>query len=99
MPRRTRRPRLASPRAQQLGIVLRRGVRHQRAQAHQLLDIARFLAAIHGAVAAGTETSHTRDSDPAAVAVLDYGLTQHALIAVSARSGDVAEPDPRLATR
>ncbi|XDO64585.1 hypothetical protein HEP84_58365 [Streptomyces sp. RLB1-33] len=30
-----------------------------RAQAYQLLDVARALAAIHGAVAAGTETSPT----------------------------------------
>ncbi|MFH8371856.1 hypothetical protein [Streptomyces sp. NPDC018031] len=38
---------------------------------------------------AGTETSRTRDSDPAAA--LDYGLSQRALIAVSSRSSDVAE--------
>ncbi|WP_198958442.1 hypothetical protein, partial [Amycolatopsis sp. KNN50.9b] len=57
----------------------------------RLLDVARSLTAIHGAVAAGTETSRTRDSDPAAAAALDYGLSQRALIAVSSRSGDVAE--------
>ncbi|MFF1511828.1 hypothetical protein [Streptomyces sp. NPDC058326] len=62
-----------------------------RAQAYRLLDVARALAAIHGAVAAGTETSRTRDTGPAATAALDYGLSQRALIAVSARSGDVAE--------
>ncbi|MFF7651712.1 hypothetical protein ACFZCY_18780 [Streptomyces sp. NPDC007983] len=32
-----------------------------RSQAYRLLDVARALAAIHGAVAAGTETSRTRD--------------------------------------
>lgn len=53
-----------------------------RAQAYRLLDVARSLTAIHGAVAAGTETSRTRDSDPAAEAALDYGLSQRALIAV-----------------
>ncbi|MFD5268873.1 hypothetical protein [Streptomyces sp. NPDC058335] len=62
-----------------------------RAQAYRLLDVARSLAAIHGAVAAGTETSRTRDSDPAAAAALDYGLSQRALSTVSSRSGDVAE--------
>jgi hypothetical protein len=41
-----------------------------RAQAYRLLDVARSLAAIHDAVTAGTETSRTRDSDPAAVAAL-----------------------------
>ncbi|MDX3528482.1 hypothetical protein P1P75_19040 [Streptomyces sp. ID05-39B] len=61
-----------------------------RAQAYRLLDVARALAAIHGAVAAGTETSRTRDTDPAAAA-LDYGLSQRALIAVSGRTDDVAE--------
>jgi hypothetical protein len=30
---------------------------------------------------------------PAAAAALDYGLSQRALIAVSSRSSDVAEPD------
>ncbi|MCX5346112.1 hypothetical protein [Streptomyces atratus] len=62
-----------------------------RAQAYRLLDIARALAAIHGAVTAGTETSRTRDSEPAAAAALDYGLSQRALIAVSSRTGEVAE--------
>ncbi|MFK0121465.1 hypothetical protein [Streptomyces sp. NPDC090994] len=62
-----------------------------RAQAYRLLDVARALAAIHGAVAAAdTETSRTRDTDPVAAA-LDYGLSQRTLIAVSARTGDVAE--------
>ncbi|MGY1503759.1 hypothetical protein ACW4TU_45620 (plasmid) [Streptomyces sp. QTS52] len=70
-----------------------------RAQAYRLLDIARSLAAIHSAVATGTETSRTRDTDPAAAA-LDYGLSQRALIAVSGRTHDVAEldhPTPRHA--
>ncbi|MFD3422045.1 hypothetical protein [Streptomyces decoyicus] len=58
-----------------------------RAQAYRLLDVARSLTAIHDAVTAGTETSHTRDS----AAALDYGLSQRALIAVSARAGDVAD--------
>ncbi|UQI49892.1 hypothetical protein M1P56_36200 (plasmid) [Streptomyces sp. HU2014] len=62
-----------------------------RAQAYRLLDVARALAAIHDAVAAGTETSRTRDTGPAATTVLDYGLSQRALIAVSARSDTVAE--------
>ncbi|GAA3381277.1 hypothetical protein GCM10020367_71930 [Streptomyces sannanensis] len=42
-----------------------------RAQAYRLLDVACALAAIHGAVAAGTETSRTRDTGPAAAAALD----------------------------
>ncbi|WP_424893321.1 hypothetical protein [Streptomyces sp. XH2] len=62
-----------------------------RAQAYRLLDVARALAAIHGAVAAGTELSRTRDTGPAAAAALDYGLSQRALIAVSGRADDVAE--------
>ncbi|GAA1311765.1 hypothetical protein GCM10009647_035800 [Streptomyces sanglieri] len=61
-----------------------------RAQAYRLLDVARALAAIHGAVAAGPGLSRTRDTGLVA-AGLDYGLSQRALIAVSARSGDVAE--------
>ncbi|MFE7045155.1 hypothetical protein ACFU9X_38785 [Streptomyces atratus] len=64
-----------------------------RAQAYRLLDVARALGAIHGAVTAATDPSRTRDSDPAAAAALDYGLSQRALIAVSGRTGDVAEPD------
>ncbi|WP_461091576.1 hypothetical protein [Streptomyces incanus] len=62
-----------------------------RAQAYRLLDVARCLAAIRGAVAAGTAASRMRDSDPAAAAALDYGLSQRALIAVSARADAVAE--------
>ncbi|WP_447034626.1 hypothetical protein [Streptomyces sp. DSM 118878] len=62
-----------------------------RAQAYRLLDVARALASIHDAVAAGPDLSRTRDTDPAAAAALDYGLSQRALIAVSGRSGDVAE--------
>ncbi|WP_333745871.1 hypothetical protein [Streptomyces sp. IBSBF 2950] len=61
-----------------------------RAQAYRLLDVARALAAIHGAVAAGTETSRTRDTAPAAAA-LDYGLSQRALIDVSGRTDVVTE--------
>ncbi|MEU0219426.1 hypothetical protein ABZ281_31955 [Streptomyces sp. NPDC006265] len=61
-----------------------------RAQAYRLLDVARALAAIHGAVDAGTETSRTRDTGPGAAA-LDYGLSQRALIAVSGRTDVVAE--------
>ncbi|MEU9646354.1 hypothetical protein [Streptomyces sp. NPDC048188] len=55
-----------------------------RAQAYRLLDVARALTAIHDAVAAGPETSLTRGTDPGAAAALDYGLSQRALIAVSA---------------
>ncbi|MEW2497507.1 hypothetical protein AB0942_28825 [Streptomyces nodosus] len=62
-----------------------------RAQAYRLPDVTRALAAIHGAVAAGTKTSRTRDTDPAAVAALDYGLSQRALITVSGCTDDVAE--------
>ncbi|WP_367141114.1 MULTISPECIES: hypothetical protein [Streptomyces] len=62
-----------------------------RAQAYRLLDVARSLAAIHGAVTAGTETSRTRDTGPAAAAALDYGLSQRALIAISSRADVVAE--------
>lgn len=60
-------------------------------QAHRLLDVARALAAIHEALTAGTETSRTRDTRPAATAALDYGLSQRALIAVSSRADDIAE--------
>ncbi|MFJ8856754.1 hypothetical protein [Streptomyces sp. NPDC102437] len=59
-----------------------------RAQVYRLLDVARALAAIHEAVTAGTEVSRTRETDQATAAALDYGLSQRALIAVSARSGD-----------
>ncbi|MFI0742653.1 hypothetical protein ACH4PU_31920 [Streptomyces sp. NPDC021100] len=62
-----------------------------RAQAYRLLDVARSLAAIHGAVAASTDSSRTQDTGPAAAAALDYGLSQRALIAVSSRTGDVME--------
>uniref|UniRef100_UPI00366D324E hypothetical protein n=1 Tax=Bacillus tropicus TaxID=2026188 RepID=UPI00366D324E len=62
-----------------------------RAQAYRLLDVARSLAAIHGAVAAGPGPSRTRDTDPASAAALDYGLSQRALIAVSGRTDTVAE--------
>ncbi|GAA1150356.1 hypothetical protein [Streptomyces javensis] len=65
------------------------GISH--AQAYRLLDVARSLTAIHDAVTAGTETSRTRDTDPAAAAALDYGLSQRALIAVSGRTDDIAE--------
>ncbi|MEU6285060.1 hypothetical protein [Streptomyces sp. NPDC047028] len=62
-----------------------------RAQAYRLLDVARALAAIHDAVAAGPELSRTRDTDPGAAAALDYGLSQRGLIAVSGRTDAVAE--------
>ncbi|MCG7527780.1 hypothetical protein MHW47_25515 [Streptomyces sp. OfavH-34-F] len=62
-----------------------------RAQAYRLLDVARALTAIHGAVAAGPGLSRTRDTDPGAAAALDYGLSQRALIAVSGRTDAVAE--------
>ncbi|MFB8000316.1 hypothetical protein ACFC4G_47135 [Streptomyces sp. NPDC056002] len=62
-----------------------------RAQAYRLLDVAYALAAIHGAVTAGTEVSRTRDTDPAAEAALDYGLSQRALLDVCARRGEVAQ--------
>ncbi|MEU1798850.1 hypothetical protein [Streptomyces californicus] len=62
-----------------------------RAQAYRLLDVARALATIHDAVAAGPKMSRTRDSDPGAAAALDYGLSQRALIAVSGRADTVAE--------
>ncbi|MFE2247949.1 hypothetical protein [Streptomyces lavendulae] len=71
-----------------------------RAQAYRLLDVARPLAAMHGAVTTGPETSRTRDTDPSAAAALDYGLSQRALIAVSGRTDTVAEnhhPPPRRA--
>ncbi|MFJ4519147.1 hypothetical protein [Streptomyces sp. NPDC088816] len=55
---------------------------------------ARALGAIHGAVAAGTDLSRTRDTGPAVAAAFDYGLSQRALIAVSSRTGDVAELIP-----
>ncbi|CAL9327171.1 hypothetical protein [Streptomyces sp. SudanB182_2057] len=62
-----------------------------RAQAYRLLDGARALAAVHGAVAAGTDSSRTRDSAADGAAALDYGLSQCALIDVSSRVEDVAE--------
>ncbi|MGW6744882.1 hypothetical protein ACWGDX_29800 [Streptomyces sp. NPDC055025] len=62
-----------------------------RAQAYRLLDVARALAAIHDAVAAGPGLSRTRDTDSGAAAALDYGLSQRALIAVSGRTDTVAE--------
>ncbi|MEU4955217.1 hypothetical protein [Streptomyces lavendulae] len=64
---------------------------HSSAQAYRLLDVARALTAIHGAVAAHADPSRTRDTGPAAAAALDYGLSQRALIAVSGRTDAVAE--------
>jgi hypothetical protein len=66
-----------------------------RAQAYRLLDVARALAAIHGAVTAvtavtagtaGTRTSRTRDTGPAEAAALDYGRSQRALTVVPAEA-------------
>ncbi|MFE2015640.1 hypothetical protein [Streptomyces sp. NPDC059491] len=62
-----------------------------RAQAYRLLDVARALAAIQAAVTAGTEVSLMRDTHPATATGLDYGLSQRALLAVSARADTVAE--------
>ncbi|WP_215105803.1 hypothetical protein [Streptomyces sp. McG3] len=62
-----------------------------RAQAYQLLDVAHTLAALHDAVAADPGTSRTRDSNPAAAAALDYGLSQRSLIAVSSRTDTGAQ--------
>lgn len=42
---------------------------------------------------AGTETSHTRGTAPAAAAPLDCGLSQRALLAVSGRTDEVTKPD------
>lgn len=61
-----------------------------RAQAYRLLDVARALGTIQTAVTAA-DPSRMRDTDPAAAAALDYGLSQRALIAVSSRTGEVAE--------
>lgn len=62
-----------------------------RAQAYRLLDVARSLAAIHGAVTTGTDLSRMRDTGPDAATAIDYGLSQCALIAVSSRADTVAE--------
>lgn len=62
-----------------------------RAQAYRLLDVARSLTAIHGAVTAGPGLSRTRDTDPGTAAALDYGLSQRALIAVSGRTDTLTE--------
>lgn len=62
-----------------------------RAQAYRLLDVAHALGAIHDAIATGTDPSRVRDTDQAAAATLDFGLSQRALTAVSGRTGDVAE--------
>ncbi|MCX5207549.1 hypothetical protein OG897_39865 [Streptomyces sp. NBC_00237] len=62
-----------------------------RAQAYRLLHVARALAAIHDAIAAGPDPSRTRDSAPEAAVALDYGLSQRALIAVSGRTDTLAD--------
>lgn len=62
-----------------------------RAQAYRLLDVARALGTIQAAVTAGTGVSRVRDTGPTTAAVLDWGLSQRALIAVSARADTVAE--------
>ncbi len=90
-PRRARRPRLAPLGHSSWESYCRAEFAISRAQAYRLLDVARALAAIHDAVTAGPGLSRTRDTDPGAAAALDYGLSQRALIAVSGRSGDVAE--------
>ncbi|WP_260334505.1 hypothetical protein [Streptomyces beigongshangae] len=56
-----------------------------RAQAYRLLDVVRALGTIHDAVTAGPETSRVRDSDLAAAAAFDYGLSQRVLIDGSSR--------------
>ncbi|MEV7282917.1 hypothetical protein [Streptomyces sp. NPDC093111] len=64
-----------------------------RAQAYRLLDVARALGTIQTAVVtgiAGTEVSRMRDTHPATAAALDYGLSQRALLAVSARTDVVS---------
>lgn len=64
-----------------------------RAQAYRLLEVARALAAIQGAVTAGTGLSRMRDRLPhgASATALDYGLSQRALTAVSTRTSDLAD--------
>ncbi|MGO4636098.1 hypothetical protein AB4225_35045 [Streptomyces sp. 2RAF24] len=62
-----------------------------RAQAYRLLDVARALGAIHETATAAGSVSLMRDTDPAAVPALDYGLSQRALLAASARTDTVAE--------
>lgn len=62
-----------------------------RAQAYRLLEVARSLTAIHGAVTADPGLSRTRDTDPGAAAALDYGLSQRALIDVSGRTDTLTE--------
>ncbi|MFE1408741.1 hypothetical protein ACFW5D_35280 [Streptomyces sp. NPDC058770] len=62
-----------------------------RAQAYRLLDVAHALGTIQAAVTAGTPVPRMRDTTPPPAAVLDYGLSQRALIAASARSCDVAD--------
>ncbi|WP_445528107.1 hypothetical protein [Streptomyces cyslabdanicus] len=44
-------------------------------------------------------TSRTRDTGPGAASALDYGLSQCALIAVSARSDDFGELIPAALPR
>jgi hypothetical protein len=62
-------------------------------------DVARALAAIHGAVTASTEVSRTRDTGPVTEAALDYGLSQRALITMSSRADTVAELIPAASPR
>ena len=61
-----------------------------RAQAYRLIAVARAAAVIDEAVAGAVSVSRTRDTGTETGAGLDYGLSQRALLAVSARSGDVA---------
>ncbi|MFE7428074.1 hypothetical protein [Streptomyces sp. NPDC057545] len=64
------------------------------AQAYRLLDVARSLTAIHGAVTAGTELSRTRDTGPAASAALDYPATVRAVVRQAVRDVRTAPPPP-----
>ncbi|MFF0751994.1 hypothetical protein [Streptomyces sp. NPDC004267] len=71
-----------------------------RAQAYRLLDVARTLGAIQAAVNVGAPPLSRTRGTPAAAAALDYGLSQRALLAVSARTDDIAVLIAgRLATR
>ena len=53
------------------------------AQAYRRLDVARALAAIHGAVAVGTEASCVQDTGPTAAAAPTYGPVSACLMFAS----------------